>query len=244
MNGMFNICAAPEHKGLFYLHTLREVRGILRTNSDQWFLWWSIPWNTQEFEEELDGQPPIAVVMESRGRQCSGCDFSAFQRGREQAGRSCALCGAGDPSGLLFVSIRHWLGQCENEKFSERTWECRRISGNTDEAASENGLERKTKPKSCCRQCDYRRGLQRRGHDTDTSQNTGHCCHSCQKRTGHCPCFTASLAPSAGIQGRSIWLAESESSTSAFLPRSLGKQAFFWKHYGRWGCEGWGILRL
>lgn len=48
---------------LFYLHTLREVRGILRTNSDQWFLWWSIPWNTQEFEEGVDGQPPIAVVM-------------------------------------------------------------------------------------------------------------------------------------------------------------------------------------
>lgn len=154
--------------------------------------------------------------------------FLSFPAGRrEQAGRSCThCCGAGEPIRALV---------CKHQTLTRPVWaeknlvkghgDNRRISGNTDEAASENGLEEEDKAQIMLQTVWLPpRTPETVAYDTDTSQNTGHCCHSCQNGQATAPASQRHLLPVPS--SRQIWLAESRSSTSALLAKELGKQAF------------------
>lgn len=74
-----------------------------------------------------------------------------------------------------------------------------RISGNTDEAASENGPEEENwpEPRSYCRHSDYHHGLQRQRPITPTPPRTLDIAATAAKMDMPLPRFSASLAPNA-----------------------------------------------
>ena len=159
-----------------------------------------------------------------------------------------ALCGAGEPIRALV---------CKHQTLTRPVWaeknlvkghgDNRRISGNTDEAASENGLEEEDKAQIMLQTAWLPLWTPKMvACDTDTSQNTGHCCHSCQNGQATAPASQRHLLPGR-VQGRSIWLAESRSSACALFAKELGRQAFSASVVGGGlnlppGCKGWGIF--
>ena len=109
--------------------------------------------------------------------------------------------------------------------------------------------KRKTKPKSCCRQCDYHHGPRRWWPMTQTAPRTLDMAAAATKMDKMPPLLHGVPCSQCRAQGGSIWLAESRSSVCALFARELGKQGFPASVMAGGlkfppGCKGCGIFRL
>lgn len=85
--------------------------------------------------------------------------------------------------------------------------------------------KRKTKPKSCCRQCDYRRGLQRRWPMTQTPPRTLDTAATAAKTDRPLPLLHSVTCSQCRVQGRSDWLSRDHLPLLC-LPRSQESKPF------------------